>query len=147
MYSQGGTQDLLPRNRGRTKMAETSIFGLDPDQLGQLFSLGTDRDDEGGVKNGRPEPAQSAEEGRAADSSSFTASLESSLEQVGQCIGPYRLVSVLGEGGMGIVYLAEQEGAIRRQVALKVIKPGMDSRRVIGRFEAERQALALLAHV
>jgi len=53
---------------------------------------------------------------------------------------------MLGEGGMGIVYLAEQQGSIRRRVALKVIKPGMDSKRVLARFEAERQALALLDH-
>jgi serine/threonine-protein kinase len=68
------------------------------------------------------------------------------LEQPGGWLGRYKLLSVLGEGGMGIVYLAEQEGEIRRKVALKVIKPGMDSKRVIARFEAERQALALLDH-
>jgi pentatricopeptide repeat protein len=61
-------------------------------------------------------------------------------------IGRYKLLSVLGEGGMGIVYLAEQEHPIKRSVALKVIKPGMDSKRIIARFEAERQALALLDH-
>jgi serine/threonine protein kinase/Tfp pilus assembly protein PilF len=61
-------------------------------------------------------------------------------------IGRYTLLSVLGEGGMGIVYLAEQEHPIKRHVAIKVIKPGMDSKRVIARFEAERQALALLDH-
>jgi serine/threonine protein kinase/tetratricopeptide (TPR) repeat protein len=61
-------------------------------------------------------------------------------------IGRYTLLRVLGEGGMGIVYLAEQEHPIKRHVAIKVIKPGMDSKRVIARFEAERQALALLDH-
>ena len=61
-------------------------------------------------------------------------------------IGRYRLLHTIGEGGMGIVYLAEQQEPIRRKVALKVIKPGMDSKRVIARFEAERQALALLDH-
>ncbi|MBN2514354.1 MAG: protein kinase [Sedimentisphaerales bacterium] len=61
-------------------------------------------------------------------------------------IGPYTPLGVLGEGGFGIVYLAEQKHPIKRQVALKIIKPGMDSRRVIARFEAERQALALLDH-
>jgi serine/threonine protein kinase/Flp pilus assembly protein TadD len=61
-------------------------------------------------------------------------------------IGRYRLIRTIGEGGMGIVYLAEQQETIRRKVALKVIKPGMDSKRVIARFEAERQALALLDH-
>jgi len=73
-------------------------------------------------------------------------SLASIVAQPGGWIGHYHLLSVLGEGGMGIVYLAEQEHPIRRQVALKVIKPGMDSKRVIARFEAERQALALLSH-
>jgi non-specific serine/threonine protein kinase/serine/threonine-protein kinase len=61
-------------------------------------------------------------------------------------IGPYRLVRILGEGGMGSVFLAEQESPIRRTVALKIIKPGMDSREVVARFEAERQALALMDH-
>ncbi len=61
-------------------------------------------------------------------------------------IGPFKLLGILGEGGYGIVYLAAQEQPIRRRVALKVIKPGMDSRQVIARFEAERQALALLDH-
>jgi serine/threonine protein kinase/tetratricopeptide (TPR) repeat protein len=67
-------------------------------------------------------------------------------ELVGSQIGHYKLLSILSEGGMGIVYLAEQEQPIKRRVALKVIKPGMDSKRVIARFEAERQALALMDH-
>ena len=61
-------------------------------------------------------------------------------------IDRYKLLGLLGEGGMGLVYLAQQEHPIRRQVALKVIKPGMDSKRVLERFEAERQTLALLDH-
>lgn len=61
-------------------------------------------------------------------------------------IGPYRIISQLGEGGFGIVYLAEQTEPVKRQVALKVIKPGMDSRAVVARFEQERQALALMDH-
>jgi serine/threonine protein kinase len=64
---------------------------------------------------------------------------------VGQ-IGPYKLLSVLGEGGFGMVYLAERQRPVKRRVALKVIKPGMDTKQVIARFEAERQALALLEH-
>jgi len=68
------------------------------------------------------------------------------LEQPGGRIGRYKLLSVLGEGGMGVVYLAEQERPVRRRVALKVIKPGMDSKRVLARFEAEQQALALMEH-
>ncbi|MGD8500918.1 MAG: serine/threonine-protein kinase, partial [Phycisphaerales bacterium] len=58
----------------------------------------------------------------------------------------YEILRVLGEGGMGVVYLARQKHPVQRQVALKVVKPGMDSKQVIARFEAERQALALLDH-
>jgi serine/threonine protein kinase/tetratricopeptide (TPR) repeat protein len=61
-------------------------------------------------------------------------------------IGPYKLLEPVGEGGMGTVYLAEQTVPVRRMVALKVIKAGMDSRQVLARFEAERQALALMDH-
>jgi len=64
----------------------------------------------------------------------------------GALIGRYKLLRILGEGGYGIVYLAEQQRPVKRRVALKVIKPGMDSKQVIARFEAERQALALLDH-
>jgi serine/threonine protein kinase len=63
-----------------------------------------------------------------------------------QFIGPYRLIRQLGEGDMGIVYHAQQTQPIRRDVALKVIKPGMDSKQVIARFEIERQALAVMDH-
>ncbi len=61
-------------------------------------------------------------------------------------IGPYKLLQKLGEGGMGTVYMAEQETPVRRRVALKIIKLGMDSEQVIARFEAERQALAMMDH-
>jgi eukaryotic-like serine/threonine-protein kinase len=64
----------------------------------------------------------------------------------GTILGPYQLLEQLGEGGMGTVFLAEQTRPVQREVALKVIKPGMDSRQVIARFEAERQALALMDH-
>jgi serine/threonine protein kinase/tetratricopeptide (TPR) repeat protein len=67
-------------------------------------------------------------------------------EGPGAVIGPYKLLQQLGEGGMGTVYLAEQSRPVRRLVALKIIKPGMDSRQVVARFEAERQALALMDH-
>jgi serine/threonine protein kinase len=61
-------------------------------------------------------------------------------------IGPYHLLQALGEGGMGLVYLAEQREPLVRRVALKLVKPGMDTREVLARFEAERQALALMDH-
>jgi serine/threonine protein kinase/tetratricopeptide (TPR) repeat protein len=67
-------------------------------------------------------------------------------EAPGATIGPYKLTEPIGEGGMGTVYLAEQEKPVRRRVALKIIKPGMDSKQVIARFEAERQALAMMDH-
>src|SRR5262249_18882388 len=69
-----------------------------------------------------------------------------SLEAPGTVIGSYKLIEQIGEGGFGVVFMAEQQEPIRRKVALKVIKPGMDSRQVIARFEAERQALALMDH-
>jgi serine/threonine protein kinase/tetratricopeptide (TPR) repeat protein len=68
------------------------------------------------------------------------------VEEAGTLIGPYKLLEPIGEGGMGVVYMAEQTRPIRRKVALKIIKPGMDTKQVIARFEAERQALALMDH-
>src|SRR4030042_984356 len=113
-------------------MSNESTFGAKPEQLKRLLT------------------AIGLEESSCRQQSEQTASSEppagSLIEQLGTQIGRYKLLSVLGEGGMGIVYLAEQEGQIRRKVALKVIKPGMDSKRVIARFETERQALALLDH-
>ena len=67
-------------------------------------------------------------------------------EKPGDRIGRYKLLQQIGEGGCGVVYLAEQEEPVRRQVALKIIKPGMDTKSVMARFEAERQALALMDH-
>jgi serine/threonine protein kinase/tetratricopeptide (TPR) repeat protein len=67
-------------------------------------------------------------------------------ERPGTIIGPYKLLEQIGEGGMGLVFVAEQQHPVRRRVALKIIKPGMDSLQVIARFEAERQALAMMDH-
>jgi len=67
-------------------------------------------------------------------------------EKPGATVGPYKLREQIGEGGFGIVYVADQSKPVRRRVALKIIKPGMDTRDVIARFEAERQALALMDH-
>jgi len=68
------------------------------------------------------------------------------IEKSGRQIGPYKLLEQIGEGGFGKVYMAEQTQPVRRMVALKIIKPGMDTRQVIARFESERQALALMSH-
>ncbi len=67
-------------------------------------------------------------------------------ERPGDTIGPYKLLQQIGEGGFGVVYMAEQLRPVRRKVALKVIKPGMDTREVTARFEAERQAIAMMNH-
>ncbi|MGO8697658.1 MAG: serine/threonine protein kinase [Limisphaerales bacterium] len=68
------------------------------------------------------------------------------IEEAGSLVGRYKLLQQIGEGGCGLVFMAEQEEPVRRLVALKVIKPGMDTKTVIARFEAERQALALMDH-
>jgi serine/threonine protein kinase len=71
---------------------------------------------------------------------------EISCEKPGAVIGPYRLLEQIGEGGFGVVYMAQQSEPLKRLVALKIIKPGMDTRQTISRFEAERQVLALMDH-
>lgn len=106
---------------------DSSIFGAKPDNLDRLLHFAL-------------EPPEDEDE------AALTASLDSLAERPGGRIDKYKLLRILGEGGMGVVYLAQQEEPIRRQVALKVIKPGMDSKRVIARFEAEKQALALMQH-
>jgi len=67
-------------------------------------------------------------------------------ENPGTVIGRYKLLEQIGEGGFGVVFMAEQEQPVRRKVALKIIKPGMDTKEVIARFEAERQVLAIMDH-
>ena len=106
---------------------DTSIFGAKPDNLDRLLRFALEPPDEEII-------------------AAQTASLDTLTERPGGQIGRYKLLSILGEGGMGVVYLAEQERPIKRRVALKVIKPGMDSKRVIARFDAEKQALALMQH-
>jgi serine/threonine protein kinase/tetratricopeptide (TPR) repeat protein len=107
-------------------MAREFTFGAGPERLRRLLFEGLQE----------PEGQEGVTQSRSDDTT----------KSEGEWIGRYRLVRTIGEGGMGIVYLAEQVEPIRRKVALKVIKPGMDSKRVIARFETERQALALLEH-
>jgi eukaryotic-like serine/threonine-protein kinase len=76
----------------------------------------------------------------------ITGAYQPLTEGPGTVIGPYKLLQQIGEGGFGVVYMAEQNRPIRRMVALKIIKPGMDTAQVIARFESERQALALMDH-
>jgi serine/threonine-protein kinase len=76
----------------------------------------------------------------------LTRPANASADGVGFMIGPYKLLEQIGAGGMGIVYMAEQLHPVRRKVAMKVIKPGVDTRQVIARFEAERQTLAIMDH-
>jgi serine/threonine protein kinase/Tfp pilus assembly protein PilF len=75
-----------------------------------------------------------------------TADFQPTIDMLGAHVGPYKILQEIGEGGFGIVYMAEQVEPVRRKVALKIIKPGMDSKEVIARFESERQALALMDH-
>ncbi|MHC4205935.1 MAG: protein kinase domain-containing protein, partial [Planctomycetota bacterium] len=113
-------------------MSKTSLFDLGPERLNRLLSIGKEKLDAG--------------DDSQAESSKLTSGEKSPAEKPGSWIGRYKVIRMLGEGGMGVIYLAEQEHPIKRRVALKVIKPGMDSKRIITRFEAERQALALLDH-
>jgi WD40 repeat protein/serine/threonine protein kinase len=92
------------------------------------------------------QPGSSVKGDSAVESPSQAVALQRITEGPGTLIGPYKLLQQIGEGGMGVVYMAEQEQPVRRKVALKIIKPGMDSAHVIARFEAERQALALMDH-
>ncbi|MFC1635111.1 protein kinase, partial [Planctomycetota bacterium] len=102
-----------------------STSGVDPQNLDRLLAMGLDRE---------------------TDEMVLPASIGRLMEKPGGRIGRYHLVRALGEGGMGVVYLARQAEPVKREVALKVIKPGMDSKRVMIRFEAEQQALALMEH-
>ena len=97
-------------------------------------------------------PAQNAESGNAPPGEGTTEITPTILHQTpltegpGTVIGRYKLLEQIGEGGFGVVYVAEQQEPVRRQVVLKIIKLGMDTRLVVARFEAERQALALMDH-
>src|SRR5438874_8314265 len=87
-----------------------------------------------------------AAESAAAGAIPDAAGRASSPEPAGTVVGPYKLIEQIGEGGMGTVWMAQQTEPVKRLVAVKLIKAGMDSKQVIARFEAERQALALMDH-
>ncbi len=109
-------------------------FGDDPEQLAELRALLRAHDD--ASASGGDQPAQAIENLKRLDPNNL----------VGESIGNYVIRELIGEGGMGLVYAAEQSQPIKRRVALKIIKLGMDTRDVIARFESERQALALMDH-
>src|SRR6266487_2322926 len=112
-----------------------AVCGADKSLRQRLEALLTAHEQPDGVL---PTQAQPATEVEFAD--------EPPDEAVGQTIGRYKLLEKVGEGGCGVVYVAEQTEPVRRRVALKVIKLGMDTRQVVARFEAERQALAMMDH-
>ncbi len=120
-----------------------------PGLRGQVAMLLRAHDDAGAFLDSSPGPGRTGED---ADDFAPRSTADDLLhrpillEGPGSVVGPYKLLQRIGEGGMGTVFMAEQERPIRRKVALKVIKPGMDTAQVIARFEAERQALALMDH-
>jgi serine/threonine protein kinase len=122
--------DVSLRARTGTNGSSVATPTLDPATDGENRSI------EVGPSPSAPARAESNEAGNA-PSGNFVAP---------QKIGPYKLLEVIGEGGFGTVYIAEQQAPVRRRVALKIIKPGMDSRTVVARFEQERQALAIMDH-
>ena len=140
-------------NRDRVRSIFDEVAGLPPTEraaaLGRLCITG-----------GQPDPAlraeveallashDAAQQGRFMTSPTAATTVRNAAitETPGTRIGPYKLLQVIGEGGFGTVFLAEQSEPVRRRVALKIIKLGMDTKQVIARFEAERQALALMDH-
>jgi eukaryotic-like serine/threonine-protein kinase len=135
---------------------------MNPDQLEKLFTEALEHEDalersrfldracEGDAElRQRAEKLLKAHEKAAnflSDPSRGANSQQPLAEKAGDKIGHYKLLQQIGEGGCGVVYMAEQEEPVRRRVALKVIKLGMDTKQVIARFGAEQQALALMDH-
>ncbi len=127
-------QELLSLDDGHDKYID-SICGDDQDLAERIRKLWKARQQPDSLLETIDQPSDSSNQDPA-----------DLRDQCGEVIGNYKLLQVIGEGGFGLVYLAEQQQPVRRQVALKVIKPGMDSKAVVARFEAERQALAMMDH-
>jgi serine/threonine protein kinase len=123
----------LPEGADRTAYLETAC-AADSDLRAQVEALLTAHENAGSFLE-FPSPEYAP-----------TAAHPAVDEQPGTFVGPYKLLQQIGEGGMGVVFMAEQTHPVQRNVALKIIKPGMDTRQVIARFEAERQALAMMDH-
>ncbi len=137
-------QELLDYHVGRLSAADLDRIAAHletcPNCADIILRVEAKRDDMLAALRGIPPLEASSPQNIRRDSNPPRTEIE------GDWIGPYRLVKKIGEGGMGVIYLAEQEQPVRRRVALKVIKPGMDTARVIERFEAERRALAVMDH-
>jgi serine/threonine protein kinase/tetratricopeptide (TPR) repeat protein len=135
-------------DRGQREAWLVQQCGQEPDLLAKVQALLRARDNpESFLDLLAPPAAAPPEAATQAPCQAPPATLDQAAsEGPGTLIGPYKLLQQIGEGGMGAVFMAEQEQPVRRKVALKIIKPGMDSRQVIARFEAERQALALMDH-
>jgi serine/threonine protein kinase len=146
-----GDDRLRRRVEGLLRAHETATGFLEPispDVAGQehdpIAAAPTLADSRDAVE--QPEHESTRALARDAQNGSTCPTSRPIAEGPGTRIGPYTLVEKIGEGGMGFVYMAEQETPVRRKVALKIIKPGMDTEQVVARFEAERQALALMDH-
>ena len=135
----------LKRKRGDELLAELADDFLRRYRAGEHPSVDEYADEAPGAGRSDPRPLP-RRHGDGAAGVGATLDFAPPTERVGAIIGRYKLLERIGEGGFGVVYMAEQQQPVRRKVALKVIKPGMDTRQVIARFEAERQALALMDH-
>ena len=124
--------------------AQVEALLRDHEQIGRFLGTATGRSARRTrlPETGDPQPGDTTQ----AETPGTAAPVGPGSEGPGAVIGPYKLLQSIGEGGMGTVYMAEQTRPVRRTVALKLIKAGMDSRQVLARFEAERQALALMDH-
>jgi len=136
--------------RGDTELrAQVEVLLLDHERIGRFLgtAMGSIRSsaETAGREPGDP-PCGDITQAESPDTRAADTSVPPGAGSPGAWIGPYKLLQPIGEGGMGTVWMAEQTRPVKRLVALKVIKDGMDSRQVLVRFEAERQALALMDH-
>jgi serine/threonine protein kinase len=128
--------------------------GQDADLLAKVQALLKAREDPESFLDilaptaGLPSPLEGAPQGSGQGEREIPAATidQPASEAPGTVIGPYKLLQLIGEGGMGTVFMAEQTSPVQRKVAVKIIRSGIDSRQVLARFEAERQALALMDH-
>src|SRR5579859_6246067 len=133
---------MAMRTDGKCRECGASIpEGAPAGLCGQcLLRLGLEEDNAFGSGTNDPSPSNEAKTQKA------TVQVVPVSERPGDVLGRYKLLQQIGEGGFGVVYMAQQQEPVKRRVALKIIKLGMDTKQVVARFEAERQALALMDH-